>query len=818
MEPVTLPAVPAVAVAEPARTDALFADTRFAELARLVDSGAYDLLSLDVFDTLVFRRVARPTDVFFLLADTLRDSGALWPSSSRESFVRERVEAERRARDRVPSREVTLAKIWAEFPRGYVRGIDPAVCAGLELEVERRLIAPHADVLALVDHARASGLKVALVSDMYLGADAIRALSGIDADWVIASCEHAVSKYHGLHRVLLSKSGVAPARVLHVGDHELADVEGPKAFQIATYHLAKLPDDYARVVDLEWPSTLSAREALVRTDDAGLTALRGRALFHGADDYERWGAGVLGPVVSGFCDWVVERCADLGVTDALCLMREGRVLRQVLATRTDAPRAHECFVSRFVALQAAILDGTEAELRAFAYRPSPVALGRLRSQLGLDDRDLPGDAARTLEPTETAETIRRIAGDTRLRARVVAHSRGVRTRLLTHLDRALGSRTRGTVACVDLGYTGTIQAALHRIIERERPELRLHGLYLVTGGDAGRTQATGATLEGWLAENGQPVDVAHTFVRSPEIVEQCLMAPCGTTLGHAADGTPVLDEIRVPEAQQQAIAAVQRGLLAWARAWAAHRERLGLADTAALLPLYRAITMRTVSRPLPVELDLFAAWGHDENFGADHVRTLITPEDMHPWELEHLSAHQLASLPHTRLYWPFGLATLLSPAFGEAVNAIYRRAVPPEAFDCAEPARELRLTWDTGPGFTKQQSLQQEYALDSRGRRWQRLRMRVDGQPVRRFGLSIGEPGEVLRFAGVRLHVCPDKGEPSSTTLEPAQLAFEGYRHLHGPFWLCEDGERTIVVPVGGLDGFRGEIELDVFFGVFSEA
>ena len=43
-------------------------DRRLATLRELVDSGRYDVLSLDVFDTFVWRRVPRPSDAFFVLA------------------------------------------------------------------------------------------------------------------------------------------------------------------------------------------------------------------------------------------------------------------------------------------------------------------------------------------------------------------------------------------------------------------------------------------------------------------------------------------------------------------------------------------------------------------------------------------------------------------------------------------------------------------------------------------------------------------------------------------------------------------------------
>ena len=790
-------------------------DGRLRALRAHVDSGAFDLLSLDVFDTLVWRCVPRPTDVFLLLADEVRARGGLHASSSRESFVCERVRAEERARRRTPTMEVTLADVWAEFPRGYLRGLEPARVAEIELEVERRLVRTDPDVRDLLAHARARGLRTALVSDTYFTAEQVRALAGVETDFTLVSCEHGLSKHAGLHRVLLEQSGVPAARVLHVGDDLRADVEGPEALGIARYWLPKFPEAYQDMAAAELPETLSRRSEALRADDGGLTALRGRVMFTAADEYERWGAGVLGPLVTGFCDWVAERCAGLGIADALCLMREGRILRQVLEARGGGPAAHELFASRYVALKAAILDGDEREIARFVARPSAQPRSKLLRQLGLEPADLgpEGDDA-MLAPAAALALARRVARDPALRRKVVRSSAAARRNLLRHVEAALGAGGPRTVAVVDLGYRGTIQEALQRIFDHEGIGLATHGLYLVTGGEVHVTQASGAVAEGWLAENGQPVAMAHTFMRSPEIVEQSLMADCGTTLGHDERGEPVLDEARVPEEQRAQIAAVQRGILAWARAWARHRAGRGAADTGALKPLYQAICVRSVARPLDVELELFGGWRHDENFGSAGARALAEVEDLHPWELRHLSAHQLASLPHARVYWPFGFAHGISRAMGEAVADIYLRAVPPEAFDSADPPRHLAFYVDSGEGFNAEDARVEAYQLNHRGRLWRRFSLRLDGGRVSRFGLTVGVAGEVLQLTGARVRRRAPGGHEQVEDFPHDALDMPGYRRLHGDLYVVEEDPALVVIPAPGLDGFTGQVHVDVFFSI----
>lgn len=790
------------------------ADPRIQDLERLVDSGDFDLLSLDVFDTLVWRMVPVPTDAFYLLAAEVRRRGALRASSSIESFVRERVGAEKRARAFARGGEVTLEEIYGEFPAGYLKGLPPRDLPAIELAIERQLVRVRPEMRALLERARARGLTTALVSDTYFDRRQILMLAGVEVDHVIVSSQHRISKHAGLHRVLIEAAGVPPQRILHVGDNHAADVEGPSVFQVARYWLRKFPDEYADVVAAELPQVTGARAPCVLEHDRGLTALRGRTQHECDDPYERWGAGILGPVVAGFCDWVAERCRENGIGDALCLMREGRLLKQVLDVGGGGLVAHELFVSRLVARKASIFDATEEELRHFVFRPaSALARGHVLEQLGLDPNEL-GEPATILDSAALLELVRQVARDPARRRRVAEGSARARAGLLAHLARLWGDTPPRRVAVVDLGYRGTIQECLQKIFDRERLGVATHGLYLVTGGKVHLAQATGCAIEGWLAENGHPISIAHTFMRSPEIVEQSLMADCGTTLGHRPDGEPLLDATHIPAGQRAQIAAIQRGVLRWALGWSDHRRAHALPDTEALTPLYRAICVRSVARPLPVELELFGGWRHDENFGSTATRTLTEVKDLHPWEKSHLSAHQLASLPSGRLYWPFGFARELSESMAEAVAHIFLRTATPETFDSGLAPGCFTFLWDSGGGFGPETASLREFRVNNRGRVWHRVSLSLADETHLRYGFMIGAPGELVTLTGIRVRVRPKGGEERVIEHPPEAIEKVGYRELTASHLLVGDAPALLVIPAPAGGRFTGTLDLDLFVAV----
>lgn len=791
-------------------------DHRVRDVLGLVRSGRYDLLSLDIFDTVVTRRVPRPTDVFFLVAQRLREQGWLHESSSAASFVKERMRAEERARGGAASHEVTLAQIYAEFPRGYFRDVTPEAVMAVEIEREGELIQVNPDMREVIRIAKAAGLQTAFVSDTYFDSDQIRRLIGLEVNFLVLSCEAGLSKCRGLHRVLIERSGVVPPRILHVGDDRVADIDGPGEFQIERYWFRRLPDAFATLPDLELPGTLSRRAPYLRRDDAGLAALRSRAMFCTTDPYERWGAGVLGPVVAGFGDWVASRCAALEAGPVLCLMREGRVFKQVLDALGTGLATRELFVSRYVARKASIFTGSRKELEDFVYRPSPQKRVTILRQLGLPTDGT--DPTEVLTPRQTHDLIRQISRDAKLRDAVVQESARARAGLLAHLEQVAGTPLPRRLILVDLGYQGTIQECLQRVLEHEGRDVTTHGLYVVTGGEIGRAQATGAVAEGWLAENGQPVAMAHTFMRSPEIVEQSLMADCGTALGHAPDGAPVLDEFRVSPRQRSQVAAIQRGMLTYVRGWREQREAQPVDATDDLKPQYQAICVRMVARPLPEELQLFGDWRHDENFGSGTSRGLAEADGLAEWELAHMSAHQLASLSMAQVHWPFGLARRMGPVMGEAVTNIFLRNAPPECFESAHADQQLVAYVDTGKGFRSEASSVHPFQLNNRGRVWKRFSLQPRQPHVRSLGFSIGRKDQVVQLTGIALRSAAPRREESVTRIPHDALEKLGYRHLWQNLYVVEEDPALIVVPLEGLPADTDRVDVDLFFGVVEAA
>ncbi|MDP9019918.1 MAG: HAD family hydrolase, partial [Actinomycetota bacterium] len=735
------------------------------------------VLSLDVFDTLLWRVVPEPVDAFLLVGRALEAEGHLRVPPEGFARLREAAEVEARATS-VQERstpEVSLPEIYACL-RGAVTGdVAPARLADVEVEVERSLTFPDLAVVDLARSLKASlGVRVAVVSDTYFSAAQLHRLldrepfvaMGIEA--VFTSSDKRRNKGSGLYDVVLSSLGVAPGDVLHLGDHPEADVACAARKGIHSVRLDRRPEPLPEVLAREG---LSRGDALRRSraplaggaGDFGLTALRAKALRRcdGAslpEELRPWwatGVTVFGPVFTAFAEWVHERAAAAGAGEVFCVMREGAFLAPLVEAARRQPgagaRASTLWVSRHVCTQAAVVEASTAELEAFLHRRQAPTLALACEGLGLAPAELPGLADRAGDRLDDEALRRRflraVAGSGELRARVSAHCSTVRRRLVDHVVRAVG-RSSGPVVLVDLGWGATIQAALDVALRAEGVELRTLGLYLITNEAAVGRMLDGVAAEGFLGTVGLPDPAIRWIMRSPEVLEQVCMPEVGSLQGFDDRGEPVTAPAAPgrPDQREQR-RAVQDGVLAFQQEWGRYRDVVPAehhALSGAAQPLLRTMLLRFVVEPTIEEATMFGSWLHDENWGSGASEAVLSTALAE--SLAYLTPRQLLDLPMDRLYWPFGLAAVHNPPLARAAAAVAFGELPADLFNSGQDTR-ITLYVDYGAGLVPRR--QTPVSLNSRGLGY--VRERVAAHPLRAVGIGFPSGPGLVRLDWMRL-------------------------------------------------------------------
>lgn len=283
---------------------------------------AYDYISFDIFDTLIFRPFAEPTDVFYLLGEKL----------SFMDFKRIRMEAEWKARvishEKNGHYEVTLEDIWDVLSKET--GIDKETGMGTELEFETKLCYANPFMKQVFDELVARDKHVMIISDMYISADDMKKIldkNGIKGyKKLYVSCDYGKNKAGGaLYSYVkdeLKLSGDVSKLWAHVGDNYNSDVKNAKKNNVTTYHYPNVNENSKKYRPYDMSPTIGG-------------AYRGivnEHLYNGLNEYSmeyEYGYVYGGLFVLGYCNFIHDYYTKNNIDRLFFLSRDGDILKQV---------------------------------------------------------------------------------------------------------------------------------------------------------------------------------------------------------------------------------------------------------------------------------------------------------------------------------------------------------------------------------------------------------------------------------------------------------------------------------------------------------
>jgi FMN phosphatase YigB (HAD superfamily) len=590
------------------------------ELPGVLDRHAgLKVLSLDCFDTLLWRDCHLPQDVFAALPGITP-----WQRSAGEGRARAIALATRGARD------VSIDAIYAEMmPHADPRARAAAITA--ELAAEARHCHAFAPTVALMHEARRRGLKVIIVSDTYLDPRQLLHLIARAAgdgvagliDRVFCSSSFARPKADGLYAEVLTRVKARADQILHIGDNHRADVLGVRPFGVRTLHLKQF--DAAAAEQLRLESTVAGmlfgegQDALVRPQPHRAALASG--LPQQGDDARRLGFGVLGPLFYAFDGWLRGEAEALaargGRVHWLFMLRDGYLPFCVHRTVGAADSAHQVEISRLTATFAGLTgDGALTRLLAEqAATPAP-ALARM---LRLDDATVDqvcGDLA-PLPARQALGAWCRAPGN---RRSIIAAARAMAARMVAHLRAAVDPRPGDTLMLVDLGYNGSVQNQVAPLLARAL-DVHVAGRYLLLR----ETELSGLDKRGWFDRRHFDPAALGMMVGNVAVIEQLATTAIGSVIDYGDDGTPIRAANSIKARQSTVREAVQAGCLDFARQVGGATLRPARPDDHARhwREAGAAAMTRLMFLPQPHEIATIAAFEHDVNLGTDETLDLF---------------------------------------------------------------------------------------------------------------------------------------------------------------------------------------------------
>ena len=303
----------------------------------------YDIVSFDIFDTLILRPFKAPVDLFRMLG----------VKHNMLNFSETRKKAEKQAREKAKEMyshtEITIYDIYKEI----YEMTDLAVEEGVKVEFQTELDFCYANpyMKKVFDALKEKGKDIIIVSDMYLPHDMMKTLlekcgyNGYSKLYV--SCDYGMTKRNGYLYKYVKDDYIGKKRVIHVGDNKVSDIQSAKKEGLETYYYRKNIDIKNDISAVDMSPTMGSLYKGILTNYKS----NGENEEKFDNVYYKYGFLYSGILIYGYVNWIHKYAVDNKLDKLLFLSRDGYILKKVYDMIYNDIPCEYCYWSRHAALK-----------------------------------------------------------------------------------------------------------------------------------------------------------------------------------------------------------------------------------------------------------------------------------------------------------------------------------------------------------------------------------------------------------------------------------------------------------------------------------
>ena len=316
----------------------------------------YDIISFDVFDTLIFRPLCQPKDLFYFIGEKL----------SIPDFRNIRAWAERDARmkcyHRTGHTEVSFSDIWENFE--IETGVSAKEGMRIEETTEKNLCYANPFMLEVWNRLKKAGKRIIVISDMYLPTDTITDIiesNGFTgAEKIFVSNAYGKNKSKGdLFEYVKSEVG-RDKKIIHIGDNPKSDVTMAGRAGFATLHYPQAN----RYMMMYRPYDMSY---IIGSAYRGIVS---NYIYNGLNQYSmeyEYGFIYGGLFVLGYCNFIHEQYISKNIDKLLFLSRDGEILKKAYDYLYPDDNTEYAYLSRKAATKLMAGEDKHDYFRRFIY-------------------------------------------------------------------------------------------------------------------------------------------------------------------------------------------------------------------------------------------------------------------------------------------------------------------------------------------------------------------------------------------------------------------------------------------------------------------
>lgn len=427
----------------------------------------FDVISFDIFDTLLKRNIRYPKDVFTWIESEIGES---YPD-----FAHQRMKAEEKARQNT-QREISIVDIYKRYD-GLTEAQRKELIS-LEMQTESELLTLNIELKEVYHYCQKHGKKIVLISDMYLPKyflERILRREGIEGySKLFLSCEMSMTKVSGkLFQYALDDLGIDSGNMLHIGDSWISDYKIPKKLGIRAIHIPTHRNRSSYTLDRK------------RIELNILNEFINNHIDEENDNYYRFGYEKFGMLLWGYSKWLDRKLKEEGITKVYFFSRDGLIMKKafdvlysqkgVSAYYLEVSRRSlripvlwmDCSLrsvlnmispSKFLPLRT-LFEGVGLEIKDYE---------RLINQYGFD-KNTCFDRKTILNNTKLIQLYKELKQD------IVSISKKEYEILVKYIEQ---NKLKGKFAIVDIGWSGGMQRYLNETLNRLGVDHKIKGYYL----------------------------------------------------------------------------------------------------------------------------------------------------------------------------------------------------------------------------------------------------------------------------------------------------------------------------------------------------
>lgn len=645
-------------------------------------SRSYQLISVDLFDTLLVRTKEKPIHIF----------QEVWVQAQKEhitnsdltalEFQMIRVEAEHRARAKHPANEVNLSAIYAEIPCFLTT--NKQRFQEIELEVELNNCYVNFYFYDWLLEQKKNGIPIILTSDMYFSkAELIQLMqhNGICVDLfeaIFISNEYHCSKQQGgLFQVVLQHyPKLKPEQIIHIGDNKTSDIQQAKKYGLQTFHYNAIPPVMGNLYDYE--------RILHATPLEEILSLRKLVCYAWEQQEQKnkamlttytIGASILGPVLTFFIAHVCKRLKELSIHRIYPFMREGALYGKLLENEAQRQQylleVKPIYISRKVTYVASIqtINREEIEnligIRNVTIEEAFVMLGFQKESFSeltefYNTRFKESHLISYNNMTLKEYVIQRLL-EPQNKEKIMNYVSEQKQLLFDYLTQEIGNFEK--IATLDMGCLGRVQTWFESCLKQYQIPYQIK--HFIMMGTTGTKLCDGLDIEGYFGTTSDYTGLLTPVKRSIDIVEKMISVTSGSTIGYKRSNGKISPICSDPVNNQTYTKLFFEGIEQFQKAFFYFREQKP--DIAMICIEEKRIESlkllhRLIDLPLKQEAEILSSLEADTNFGTNYKATILTEANKTLFNEKGIDFIDRCNISYTyqnsNIVWPKGLITL----------------------------------------------------------------------------------------------------------------------------------------------------------------